>query len=149
MDGLDFATEQTGFNIFSKMVDLISLDDTRGVEKLCNQILEQLDSIEQKMDLLGADLDHRIAQLETYLKTYNWSDNASKLAAYQSKYNAVYDEYQNYLSAAKDYANTPESDVQARQKYLDEMDFYKNKFAQAAGALDFNGDIRDNGASFV
>lgn len=152
--GLDYAADATGYDIFEKLGDLAAKpfgSDARKIEKMCNEILSTLTSIQDQISDLGNDLDSRISRLESYTKTYNWSSDRSGLNTLGDKYEDAYRDYTNYLSAAADYADAvADGDTAGQQKYQREMDGFLQEFADSfdvkksgAGAINFTNDIRE------
>ena len=109
---LDYAAEKTGYGIFTKAADLLTLPSGKGdreLEKLCHEILDELAVVDEDIKNLGDQLTSDILRLESLISTNQWATDRRTLTELAQKYTDAYNDYQHYLQAAADYSTAKEA----------------------------------------
>ena len=148
---LDYAAEKTGYNIFSKAGDLLTLPSGKGdreLEKLCNEILDELAVVDEDIKNLGDQLESDILHLESLISTNQWATDRRTLTELAQKYTDAYNDYQHYLQAAADLSEAKESGDPNAAMYETKMQGYLENFTdkfdptKVGDPISFASDIR-------
>lgn len=152
VSSLDYAAEKTGYNLFSKAADLLTLPSGKGdreIEKLCNEILSQLGAVDQDIKDLGDQLASEILKLGAVYSTDQWANDRRTLTEMAQKYTDAYNYYQHFLDATQNYSKAQESgDTQGAEGFKTKMEGYLQNFADSfdptktGDPISFESDIR-------
>lgn len=149
---LDYAAEKTGYNIFTKAGDLLTLPSGKGdreLEKLCNEILGELATVDEDIKNLGVRLESDIQHLESLISTQQWAADRRELTKIAQKYTDAYNDYQNYLQAAANYSEAKESGDPNADTYKTQMEGFLQNFTdkfdptKVGDPISFASDIRE------
>lgn len=152
VSGLYYAADKTGVNFFSTMGDLLTFPsgkDTSQILKLCQEMKDELDALQQEMDAISDKLDRLVISLENQINENIWYNNRREYSSLLNKYESAYTDYTNYLDASKKYtkaledgdAETMESEKHALNGYL--INFKENfDPAKTGDPISFKSDLR-------